>query len=89
MKAPETNSLADKLYTQKSPLVVCYQEMKMKAENLENQRNAQRALAGELIAAIRLNVMRETFATATPEQVEEWIAPVVARLQSPASLSNA
>jgi len=41
--------------------------------------DSMRHLAGELIAAIRVNVLRGTFATATVEQVDEWIKPFVAR----------
>ena len=44
--------------------------------------DAARTLAGELIAAIRINAMRETFATATPEQVYEWLKPYILRLNS-------
>ena len=37
--------------------------------------NKYRVIAGELIAAIRVNVLRGTFATATIEQIDEWLKP--------------
>lgn len=39
-------------------------------------------LAGELIAIIRVNAMRGTFATATVEQIEEFIAPRIEQLKA-------
>ena len=39
------------------------------------------ALAGELVAIIRVNAMRGTWAGATPEQVDEFIAPWVEKLR--------
>jgi hypothetical protein len=39
-------------------------------------------LAGELIATIRVNAMRGTFATATVEQIEEFIAPRIEQLKA-------
>lgn len=38
-------------------------------------------LAGELIATIRVNAMRGTFATATVEEIEEFIAPRIEQLK--------
>jgi hypothetical protein len=38
-------------------------------------------LAAELIAMIRINVMRDTFREATIEQVDEHLKPWIARLQ--------
>jgi ribosomal protein L10 len=32
-----------------------------------------RTMAGELVAAIRVNVMRGTFATATIDEVDQWL----------------
>jgi hypothetical protein len=37
-------------------------------------------LAGELIAMIRVNAMRGTFATATVEEIEDHLKPWIARL---------
>jgi hypothetical protein len=37
-------------------------------------------LAGELIAMIRVNALRGTFATATFEEIEEHLKPWIARL---------
>ena len=49
-------------------------------EFLEGKWHKSSILAGELIAAIRVNTMRGTFAEASIEQVEEWLVPWVARL---------
>lgn len=46
------------------------------------QRDEAATLAGELIAAIRINAMRGTFATAAPEQVDEWLQPFIQRLNT-------
>lgn len=46
----------------------------------ENERDEMRLLAGELLAFIRVNVARDTFAGATIEQVEEHLTLFVARL---------
>ena len=43
--------------------------------------NKYRVIAGELIAAIRVNVLRGTFATATIEQVDEWLKPWIDRMR--------
>ena len=47
---------------------------------LERERDAARALAGELIASIRINAKHGSFATATIYELEEWLVPFVARL---------
>lgn len=39
-------------------------------------------LAGELIATIRVNALRGTFATATFEEIEEFIAPRIEQLKA-------
>lgn len=39
-------------------------------------------LAGELIACIRINHLRGTFASASREEIEEWLNPWIARLES-------
>jgi hypothetical protein len=44
------------------------------------QRDKLAGLAGELIAMIRINVMRGTFAACTTEQIEEHLKPWIARL---------
>jgi hypothetical protein len=44
--------------------------------------NDLHTLAGELIAAIRMNTMRGTWVNATTEQVDEWLKPFVERLGS-------
>ena len=55
---------------------------KRERDAIGTELDAARTLAGELIAAIRINAMRETFATATPEQVYEWLKPYILRLNS-------
>jgi hypothetical protein len=47
------------------------------------ERDDLRVLAGELVAFIRVNVMRDTFTGATIEQVDESLAPFVERLNYP------
>lgn len=37
------------------------------------ERDEYRCIAGELVAAIRVNTMRGTFATATIEDVDQWL----------------
>ena len=37
------------------------------------ERDEWRRIAGELVAAIRVNTMRGTFATATIEDVDQWL----------------
>jgi len=37
------------------------------------ERDEYKTVAGELIAAIRVNVLRGTFAAATIEQIDEWL----------------
>ena len=53
-----------------------------KLEAVQSERDALRVLAGELVAFIRVNVMRDTFTGATIDQVDECLAPFVARLNS-------
>ena len=45
-------------------------------------RNDARTLAGELIAAIRVNTLRGTFAAATPKQVDDWLQPFIQRINT-------
>ena len=51
-----------------------------RALQVERERDAARALAGELIASIRINAKHGAFATATIYELEEWLVPFVARL---------
>ena len=46
-------------------------------------RDDYRMIAGELIAAIRINSLRGTFAASTHAEIEEWLKPWVARLAQP------
>lgn len=43
------------------------------AARAQVDRDAYRIVVGELIAAIRVNAMRGTFATATVEDVDQWL----------------
>lgn len=49
---------------------------------LLDQISTATAVAGELIACIRINHLRGTFASASREEIEEWIKPWIARLES-------
>ena len=51
-------------------------------KNTQDCRDCEKAatLAGELIAMIRLNALRGTFATATFEEIEDHLKPWIARL---------
>jgi predicted class III extradiol MEMO1 family dioxygenase len=44
------------------------------------QRDALATICGELIAAVRLNAMRDTFREATVDQIDEWLARWVDKL---------
>jgi hydrogenase maturation factor len=46
----------------------------------KNQRDRLAVICGELIAAVRVNSMRDTFRGATHNQVEEWLKQWVDRL---------
>jgi len=54
------------------------------ARELERELDEAKTLAGELIAMIRLNVMRDTFRDATIEQVDEHLRPWIERLNGKA-----
>ena len=51
------------------------------AQKLMDQRDNAVMLAGELVAIIRANAMRGTWAEATPEQVDEFLVPWIAKLR--------
>lgn len=51
------------------------------AQKLMDQRDKAVMLAGELVAIIRANAMRGTWAEATPEQVDEFLVPWIAKLR--------
>jgi DNA repair exonuclease SbcCD ATPase subunit len=44
------------------------------------QRDKLAVICGELIAAVRINSMRDTFREATPDQIEEWLKQWVDKL---------
>lgn len=50
------------------------------SEKLQEQRDKYRDIASELIAMIRINVMRDTFKTATTEQVNEYLKQWIERI---------
>jgi hypothetical protein len=50
-----------------------YRRMIEHARTLERERDEYRRIAGELIAAIRINAKHGTFATATIEDVDQWL----------------
>ena len=52
------------------------------ARKLERERDRMQALAGELIAMIRVNVMRSTFDGVSIEQMDDHLKPWVERLKS-------
>lgn len=63
-------------------------------EFLEGRWHKSAELAGEIIAMIRVNVMRDTFREATIEQVDEHLKPWIERLAAlqpvpPSSPTNA
>jgi hypothetical protein len=45
-----------------------------------DQRDRLAVICGELIAAVRINSMRDTFREATPNQIEEWLKQWVDKL---------
>lgn len=49
-------------------------------QEVTEQRDEYRDIASELIAMIRINVMRDTFKTATTEQVNEHLKPWIERI---------
>ena len=54
-----------------------------RAAQLSIERDAFRMMAGELIAAIRMNSLRGTFATCSHDGIELWLKPWIARLAQP------
>jgi hypothetical protein len=50
------------------------------AAQAECDRDKYRAMAGELIAAVRINAMRGTFANASFSEVEDWLKQWVDKL---------
>ncbi len=50
-------------------------------EFLEDRWHKSAMLAGELVAIIRVNAMRGTWAAATPQEVDEFLAPWIAKLR--------
>jgi hypothetical protein len=50
------------------------------AAKVQQQRDRLALICGELIAAVRINSMRDTFREATPNQIEEWLKQWVDKL---------
>jgi hypothetical protein len=48
--------------------------------SVTEQRDRLAVICGELIAAVRINSMRDTFREATPDQIEEWLKQWVDKL---------
>jgi len=70
-----------------------YLKVADRAIRMERQRDAAVMLAGELVAIIRVNAMRGTWSEVTPEQVDEFLVPWIAKLRtvqghSPATASE-
>ena len=61
----------------------------MDLTQLTAERDAFRLMAGELIAAIRMNSLRGTFATCTHDDIELWLKPWIARLNPSPSAPSA
>ena len=57
-------------------------------EFLEGRWHESSALAGQLVAMIRMNVKAGTFATATVEQVEHHLKPLIERLDAVKPVPN-
>jgi hypothetical protein len=55
-------------------------ELLKRCQDLEQERDRLRILAGELIAVIRINVMRGSFTDVTTEDLDGFLAPFVERL---------
>lgn len=51
-----------------------------RAENAERDAKANAVVAGELIASIRINFMRGTFANACLEDIDEFLKPYAERI---------
>jgi hypothetical protein len=49
-------------------------------DSITAERDKYRAMAGELIAAVRMNAMRGTFANASFSEVEDWLKQWVDKL---------
>lgn len=56
-------------------------ELQRQLAKAKDQRDRLATLAGELIAMIRVNVMRNTFSSVTFDQMEQHLAPWIARLR--------
>jgi hypothetical protein len=54
--------------------------LKRELAEAKKQRDRLAVICGELIAAVRINSMRDTFREATPDQIEEWLKQWVDKL---------
>jgi hypothetical protein len=57
-----------------------YTTARAELETLQQERDSLRILAGELIAVIRINVMRGSFTDVATEDLDRFLAPFVERL---------
>jgi len=55
-------------------------ETHMRMTEAEKQRDRLALICGELIAAVRINSMRDTFREATCEQIDQWLKQWVDKL---------
>jgi hypothetical protein len=55
-------------------------QLERELDEAREQRDRLAVIAGELIAVVRVNSMRDTFREATVEQIDEWLKPWVSRL---------
>jgi len=55
-------------------------ELERELAEARAQRDALAMSYGELIAAVRVNAMRDTFREASVEQVDEWLKPWVDKI---------
>ena len=72
-----TGKLYGKIGRRMIPLTLTSEDV----DKMERQKDAAVMLAGELVAIIRVNAMRGTWAEATPEQVDEFLVPWIAKLR--------
>jgi hypothetical protein len=85
---PSMNATLDSVYLEGQKLERELAEMRDKLTKLEKERDGLRILAGELIAVIRVNVMRGSFTDVVTEDLDAFLAPFVERLGPNATMST-
>jgi len=63
-----------------SPQLDFARELERELAEAREQRDRLAVICGELIAAVRINSMRDTFREATHDQIEEWLKQWVDKL---------